>query len=84
MERLLDMITLHARTALGLDAGGLAVGAAADLVVLGGVDARQVLARHNAPRHVVRAGRPVAATATTSDVEVPESTQVAATGRRHG
>lgn len=84
MERLLDMITVHARTALGLDAGGLAVGAVADLVVLDGVDARQVLARHGAPRHVVRDGRPVAATVTTREVDVPAPTPAAATGRRRG
>ncbi|HSJ47017.1 MAG TPA: amidohydrolase family protein [Euzebyales bacterium] len=84
MERVLDMITLHPRTALGLDADALAVGAAADLVVLDGSDARQVLARHSAPHHVVRAGRPVAATVTTSDVDVPEPTRVATTGRRPG
>lgn len=84
MERLLDMITVHARTALGLDAGGLAVGAVADLVVLDGIDARQVLARHGAPRHVVRDGRPVAATVTTREVDVPEPNPAAATGRRRG
>lgn len=84
MERLLDMITVHARTALGLDAGGLAVGAVADLVVLDGVDARQVLARHGAPRHVVRDGRPVAATVTTREVDVPAPNPAAAPGRRRG
>lgn len=84
MERLLDMITVHARTALGLDAGGLAVGAVADLVVLDGVDARQVLARHGAPHHVVRDGRPVAATVTTREVDVPAPSPAAATGRRRG
>ena len=84
MERLLDMITVHARTALGLDAGGLAVGAVADLVVLDGVDARQVLARHGAPRHVVRNGRTVAATVTTREIDVPAPNPAAATGRRCG
>jgi cytosine deaminase len=84
MERLLDMITVHARSALGLDAGDVAVGAVADLVVLDGVDARQVLARHSAPRHVIRAGWPVAATTTTRDVNVPEPNPAAVTGRRHG
>lgn len=84
MERLLDMITLHARTALGLDAGDLAVGAVADLVVLDGADAREVLARHSAPHHVVRAGRPIAATVTHRDVDVSEPDPAAATGRRPG
>lgn len=82
MEHLLDMITVHAARALRLEAHAVAPGAVADLVVLDGSCAREVLARHRAPRHVLRAGRPVAATTVTSDVVVGEPTQMSVTGRR--
>lgn len=56
MERLLDMITTHAARALRLPRHEIAVGAPADLVVLDGEDAREVLARHSPPRYVIRNG----------------------------
>jgi cytosine deaminase len=68
MEQLLDMVTVHAARALRLRGHEIAVGAAADLVVLDGVDARAVLTTHRAPRQVLRRGRVVAASQLTSDV----------------
>jgi len=82
MERLLDMITVHPRTVLGLDARAVVTGVPADLVVLDGIDAREALTRHRPPTHVFRDGRPVAATVITSDITIPEPNPTAASGRR--
>jgi hypothetical protein len=55
---------------------------AADLVVLDGTHAREVLTRHRPPRHVLRAGRPVATTVV-SDLHGPaRSPTVAGTDQR--
>ncbi|HEX6255204.1 MAG TPA: amidohydrolase family protein [Euzebyales bacterium] len=61
MERLLDMITSHPARVLRLDGHVPEVGGSADLVVLDGNDAHEVLRRHERPRHVLRAGHVVAA-----------------------
>lgn len=82
MERLLDMITAHPARALGLGGRAVAVGAPADLVVLDGADAHEVLTRHRPPRHVLRDGRRVATTTTTSEILVPEPIPATATGGR--
>ncbi|CAN5846593.1 amidohydrolase family protein [soil metagenome] len=68
MEHLLDMVTVHGARALRLDGHGIAVGAAADLVVLDGDDARAVLATHRPPRQVISGGRVVATSQMTSEV----------------
>ena len=68
MEQLLDMVTVHGARALRLDGHEIVVGAAADLVVLHGGDARAVLTAHRPPRQVLRDGRVVAASRLTSDV----------------
>jgi cytosine deaminase len=66
MERLLDMITTHPARILRLDGHNVEVGGSADLVVLDGPDAHEVLRRHGRPRHVLRAGRVVAASTVTT------------------
>jgi cytosine deaminase len=63
METLLDMVTTDAARVLGDDGHRLEVGAPADLVVLGGATAHEVLLRHAPPRQVVSRGRLVAETA---------------------
>lgn len=68
MEQLLDMVTVHGARVLRLDGHGIAVGAAADLVVLDGTNAQAVLAAHRPPRLVLRAGRVVATSEVTSEV----------------
>ncbi|NEE02128.1 amidohydrolase family protein [Phytoactinopolyspora halotolerans] len=60
LERVFDMVTGEAAQVLGLNGPGLAVGGAADLVVLDGSSVRDVLIRHNPPRYVVAGGRIVA------------------------
>lgn len=82
MERLLDMITVHPSRALGIDRHAVAVGAAADLVVLNGADAHEVLRRHEPPRHVLRAGRPVAATTSTTHITDSDPGLSVAAGHR--
>ncbi|MDQ4027042.1 MAG: amidohydrolase family protein, partial [Actinomycetota bacterium] len=62
MERLLDMITTQAAIVAGFAKHRLTTGAAANLVVLNGRDAREVLTRHLPPRFVVRNGEVVATT----------------------
>jgi cytosine/creatinine deaminase len=66
METLLDMVTVHPARVLGLDGHRLGEGSTADLVVLDGQDAREVLARHAPPRFVVSGGRLVAETVSTT------------------
>jgi cytosine deaminase len=63
METLLDMVTTDAARVLGDEGHRLEVGAAADLVVLDGATAHEVLLRHAPPRQVVSRGRLVAETA---------------------
>jgi cytosine deaminase len=63
MDTLLDMVTSEAARVLGDDNHRLEVGAPADLVVLDGATAREVLTRHAPPRHVISRGRLVAETA---------------------
>lgn len=73
MEVLLDMVTGAAARAMGRGTQPVAEGTAADLLVLDGVDAREVLTRHAPPRHVLRGGRVLAATTTVTEMagEVP-------------
>lgn len=68
MERFLDMVTVHARAAMGLAPRTIEVGQPADLVVLDGADVRQVLTRHRPPRVVVRDGRVVATTTVATEL----------------
>jgi cytosine deaminase len=56
MDRLLDMITVHAARALRLERHQITVGAPAHLVVLEGEQAREVLLHHRPPRHVISHG----------------------------
>jgi cytosine deaminase len=58
----LDMVTVHARRAIGLPDAAITEGEPADLVVLDGATPREVLALHRPPRAVVRRGRVVATT----------------------
>jgi cytosine/creatinine deaminase len=62
MERLLDMVTTRAAIVAGFAKHRLTTGAAANLVVLNGRDAREVLTRHLPPRFVVSNGEVVATT----------------------
>jgi cytosine deaminase len=73
IERLLDMDTTRAADVAGIPRHRLETGAAANLVVLNGRDARQVLTRHLPPRYVVSNGKVVATTSveTTFDEAVP-------------
>ena len=59
IERLYDMVTVAAAKAMNLPNHALAVGAAANLVVLGEPDVVEALRFHAAPRHVVSHGRRV-------------------------
>ena len=59
LERLYDMITVNAATAINLPEFGLAVGAPANLVVLEYRDVVEALRFHEAPAHVVSHGRPI-------------------------
>ena len=63
MDALLDMVTTDAARVLGVDDHAVTVGAAADLVVLDGETAHEVLTRHAPPRYVIGRGRLVAETA---------------------
>ena len=63
MDTLLDMVTSEAARVLGDDSHRLEVGAPADLVVLDGGSAHEVLTRHAPPRQVISRGRLVAETA---------------------
>lgn len=81
MEHLLDMVTDHGARALRLDGHRIAVGAAADVVVLEGDDARAALAAHRPPRYVIRSGRVVATSRITSNVVVSSSTTGSGAGR---
>jgi cytosine/creatinine deaminase len=62
MERLLDMVTTRAADVAWITQHRLQVGAPANLVVLNGRDAREVLTRHLPPRLVVSNGEVVATT----------------------
>ena len=62
MERLLDMVTTRAAHVAGIPRHRLEIGAAANLVVLNGRDAREVLTRHLPPLYVVSNGEIVATT----------------------
>ena len=59
IERLYDMATVAAAKAMNVPNHALAVGAAANLVVLGEPDVVEALRFHAAPRHVVSHGRRV-------------------------
>ena len=63
MDALLDMVTTDAARVLGVDDHTVTVGAPADLVVLDGTTAHEVLMRHAPPRYVISRGRLVAETA---------------------
>lgn len=64
----LDMVTVHARRAVGLPAAAIAEGQPADLVVLDGATPREVLARHRPPCAVIRRGRVLATTEVVTNV----------------
>ena len=70
----LDMVSVHARRAIGLPDAVIAEGQPADLVVLDGGTPREVLTRHRQPRAVVRQGRAIATTEIVSTVADPFST----------
>jgi hypothetical protein len=59
IERLYDMATVAGAKAMNVPNHGLAVGANANLVVLGEPDVVEALRFHAAPRHVVSHGRRV-------------------------
>jgi cytosine deaminase len=59
VERLYDMATVAGAKAMNVPNHALAVGAAANLVVLGEADVVEALRFHAAPRHVVSHGRRV-------------------------
>ena len=59
IERLYDMVTTAPAKAMNLQGFGLAVGAQANLVVLGRPDVIEALRFHTPPRHVVSQGRRV-------------------------
>lgn len=59
IERLYDMVTTAPAKAMNLQDFGLAVGAQANLVVLGRPDVIEALRFHTPPRHVVSQGRRV-------------------------
>lgn len=59
IERLYDMVTTAPAKAMNLQDFGLAVGAQANLVVLGRPDIIEALRFHTPPRHVVSQGRRV-------------------------
>ena len=59
LERLVDLVTTSAARVLGLNGYGLRVGGPADLLVHDAERTVDLLARHAAPRTVVRAGRVV-------------------------
>lgn len=61
-----DAVTTTAARVLGLVGHGLEVGGNADLVVHGYPGLREVLARHEPPRHVIASGRLVASTTSTT------------------
>lgn len=76
MEQLLDMVTVHGAAALRVPDHEIVVGGAADLVVLDGRDAREVLATHRAPRHVISGGHVVATSQIASQLHtVPRADQ---------
>jgi cytosine deaminase len=56
LERMLDAVTTQAAQVLGLTGHRLEVGGNADLVVLDGDNAREVVARHSPPRYVIASG----------------------------
>jgi cytosine deaminase len=60
LERLVDLVTTSAARVLGLPGYGLCVGGPADLLVHDAQRTVDLLARHEPPRAVVRAGRVVA------------------------
>jgi cytosine deaminase len=62
MEMLLDLVTTQAARVLRIADHDVDIGAAADLVLLHGSDAREVLTMHAPPRYVLRRGRVVAET----------------------
>ncbi len=59
LEILYDLITTHAAEALGIEAFGLAVGNAANLVVLNAESVWEAIWNHEAPLYVIKAGRDV-------------------------
>jgi cytosine/creatinine deaminase len=67
LELLLDMVTVNGARVLGRPAPVVEPGADADLLVLGGRTAREVLTRHEPPRSVVVGGRVVASTTVTTE-----------------
>ena len=60
LETLVDLVTTSAARVLGLPGFGLRVGGPADLLVHGATRTVDLLARHEEPRFVVRAGRVLA------------------------
>lgn len=74
LDILLDMITRHGSRTLGLPARTVEAGQPADLLVLHGRTARQVLTEHAAPAQVIAGGKVVAASsATTRFIGVPQA-----------
>jgi cytosine deaminase len=59
LEILYDLITTHAAEALGIEDFGLAVGSAADLVVLNAESVWEAIWNHEAPLYVIKDGRDV-------------------------
>lgn len=68
----LDMVTVHARNAIGLPHATITDGQPADLVVLDGATAREALARHRPPRAVIRTGQVVAMSEIVTNLVSPQ------------
>ena len=68
LETLLDMVTTQGYRVLGMPPRAIEPGAPADLLVLDGRTAREVLTRHSAPLAVVTGGRVVASTRTVTEL----------------
>lgn len=67
LELVYDSVTTTAAHVLGVPGHRLAPGGSADLVVHAQPTVREVLARHEAPRHVIASGRVVATSSHTTD-----------------
>jgi cytosine deaminase len=66
LDLVYDAVTTTAATVLGLSGHRLELGGNADLVVHGYAGLREVLARHEPPRHVIASGALVAGTTSTT------------------
>ena len=66
-----DAVTTTAATVLGLTGHRLEEGGNADLVVHRQPTLRSVLARHEAPAYVIASGRVVAASTTSTELDLP-------------